>query len=112
MPYFLLTFGDASRPPVGAVIIEAPSMFRARITAVVRRLAPDVPFGEGFELSAEMMMTIPSEEISVIANDHPPRYPKLCKRDRRPKQSRQLRRLGVGPCRRGEQRVRKVLAGP
>ena len=63
MPYFLLTFGDASRPPVGAVIIEAPSMIRARITAVVRRLAPDVPFGEGFELSAEMMMTIPSEKI-------------------------------------------------
>jgi hypothetical protein len=29
MPYFLLTFGDASRPPVGAVIIEAPSMFQA-----------------------------------------------------------------------------------
>ena len=63
MPYFLLTFGDASRPPVGAVIIEAPSMFRARITAVVRRLAPDVPFAEGLELSAEMMMTIPSEKI-------------------------------------------------
>ena len=60
MPYFLLTFGDASRPPVGAVIIEAPSMIRGRITAVVRRLAPDVPFGEGFELSAE---TIPSEKI-------------------------------------------------
>ena len=51
MPYFLLTFDDASRPPVGAVIIEAPSMFRARITAVVRRLAPDVPFGEGLKLS-------------------------------------------------------------
>jgi hypothetical protein len=47
MPYFLLTFGDASRPPVGAVIIEAPSMFQARMTAVVRRLAPGVPFGEG-----------------------------------------------------------------
>jgi len=40
MPYFLLTFGDASRPPVGVVIIEATSMFRARMTAVERRLAP------------------------------------------------------------------------
>jgi hypothetical protein len=38
----LLTFGDASRPPIGAVIIEAPSMFQARMTAVVRRLAPGV----------------------------------------------------------------------
>ena len=57
MPHFLLTFGDASRPPVGAVIIEAPSMLQARITAVARRLAPGVPFGEGLELSAEMMMT-------------------------------------------------------
>ena len=47
MPHFLLTFGDARRPPVGAVIIEAPSMFQARMTAVVRRLAPGVPFGEG-----------------------------------------------------------------
>jgi hypothetical protein len=33
MPHFLLTFGDARRPPVGAVIIEAPSMFQARMTA-------------------------------------------------------------------------------
>jgi len=39
MPHFLLTFGDARRPPVGAVIIEAPSMFQARITTVVQRLA-------------------------------------------------------------------------
>jgi hypothetical protein len=63
MPYFLLTFGDASQPPVGAVIIEATSMFRARMSAVVRRLAPGVPFGEGLKLSAEMMTTIPPEEI-------------------------------------------------
>ena len=38
MPYFLLTFGDASGPPVGAVIIDAPSMFEVRVAAVVRRL--------------------------------------------------------------------------
>ena len=63
MPCFLLTFGDASRPPVGAVIIEAPSMFQARMTAVVRRLAPGVPFGEGLKLSAAMQATIPPEEI-------------------------------------------------
>jgi len=52
MPHFLLTFGDASRPPVGAVILEAPSMHEARMTAVARRLAPGVPFGEGLNLSA------------------------------------------------------------
>jgi hypothetical protein len=34
-------------------------MFQARMTAVVRRLAPGVPFGEGLKLSAEMMTTMP-----------------------------------------------------
>jgi hypothetical protein len=63
MPFFLLTFGDASRPPVGAIIIEAPSMFQARMTAVVRRLAPGVPFGEGLKLTAKMVAAIPPEEI-------------------------------------------------
>jgi hypothetical protein len=63
MPHFLLTFGDANRPPVGAVIIEAPSIFQARMTAVVRRLAPGVPFGEGLNLSAKMMTSIPPEQI-------------------------------------------------
>ena len=63
MPHFLLTFGDASRPPVSVVIIEAPSMFQARMTAVVRRPAPGVPFGEGLKLSAKMMTAIPPEEI-------------------------------------------------
>ena len=63
MPCFLLTFGDASRPPVGAVIIQAPSMLQARMTAVVRRLAPGVPFGEGLKLTAKMMATIAPEEI-------------------------------------------------
>jgi hypothetical protein len=63
MPHFLLTFGDASRPPVGAVIVEARSMFQARMTAVVRRMAPGVPFGEGLKLTAKMMTAIPPEEI-------------------------------------------------
>jgi hypothetical protein len=63
MPYFLLTFGDASRPPVAATIIEAPSMAQARMTAVVRRRASGVPFGEGLNLSAEMMTSIPPEQI-------------------------------------------------
>jgi hypothetical protein len=63
MPHFLLTFGDANRPPVAAVIIEAPSMFQARMTAVVRRLAPGVPFGEGLKLNARMMAAILPEEI-------------------------------------------------
>jgi hypothetical protein len=65
MPCFLLTFGDASRPPVGAVIIEAPSMFQARMTPVVRRLAPGVPFGEGLKLSAAMQA--PQGSISSAA---------------------------------------------
>jgi hypothetical protein len=63
MPHFLLTFGDARRPPGAAVIIEAPSMFQARMTAVVRRLAPGVPFGESLKLSPEMMAAIPPEDI-------------------------------------------------
>jgi hypothetical protein len=63
MPSFLPTFGDASGPPVGAIIIEAPSMFHARMIAVVRRLAPGVPFGEALKLTAKMMSAIPPEEI-------------------------------------------------
>jgi hypothetical protein len=63
MPHFLLTFGDAMRPPVAGVIIEAPSMFQARMTAVVRRLAAGVRFGEGVKLSAEMTMATPPEDI-------------------------------------------------
>jgi hypothetical protein len=39
IPHFLLTFGDARWPPVGAVIIEAPSVFQARETAPVCRSA-------------------------------------------------------------------------
>jgi hypothetical protein len=61
MPHFLLTFGDASRPPVGAVILEAPSMHDARMTAVVRRLAPGVPLGEGLQLSAGMMTVLTAQ---------------------------------------------------
>jgi hypothetical protein len=56
---FMLTFGDPSRPPVGVVIIEAPSMHEARVTVVVRRFAAGVPFGESHELSAKMMTSIP-----------------------------------------------------
>jgi glutamate-1-semialdehyde aminotransferase len=59
MPHFMLTFGDPSRLPVGVVIIEAPSMHEAHVTAVVRRFAAGVPFGESHELSAKMMMSIP-----------------------------------------------------
>jgi hypothetical protein len=66
MPYFLLTFGHPSRPPVGTVIIEAPSMFQARMTAVARRLAPRVPFGEGLKLSAEMILAVPPEDIGRL----------------------------------------------
>jgi hypothetical protein len=37
MPHFLLTFGDASRPSVDTVIIEAPSMFALRHRRACRR---------------------------------------------------------------------------
>jgi hypothetical protein len=40
---------------VEAVIIEAPSILQARMTAVVRHLARGVPFGEGLNLTAELM---------------------------------------------------------
>jgi hypothetical protein len=63
MSHFLLTFGDPSRRPVRSVIIEAPSMFHARMTAVVRRLAPGLQFGESLNLSARMMAEIPPDEI-------------------------------------------------
>jgi hypothetical protein len=36
MPYFLLTFGDASPTNVAAVINEARSVFEVRMTAVAR----------------------------------------------------------------------------
>jgi hypothetical protein len=38
-------------------------MFEARMTAVVRRLAPGVPFGESLKLTTKMMTAIPPEEI-------------------------------------------------
>jgi hypothetical protein len=41
-------------------------MFQARMTAVVRRLAPGVPFGEGLEVSAKMMASIPPEQIGKM----------------------------------------------
>ena len=63
MPHFLLTFGHARQPMAGIVIIEAPSMDQARMTAVVRRLAPGVPFGEGLKLSAKLVASIPPEQI-------------------------------------------------
>jgi hypothetical protein len=87
MPYFLLTFGDASRPPVGAVIIEAPSTFQARMNAVVRRFAPGIPFGEALELSAKMMTTIPPEQIGrmLSGNEASQLILRLVEGRRRPK---------------------------
>jgi len=64
--HFLLTFGASGQPPIAAVIIEAPSMLQARMTAVVRRLAPGVPFGDGVRLTTRMMAKIPPERISRI----------------------------------------------
>ena len=62
MPHFLLTFGDASRL-VGIVIMEAPSMLQARINAVVRGIAPNVPFGDGHELSARLVASVSPTQV-------------------------------------------------
>jgi hypothetical protein len=63
MSHFLLTFGDPRQPPFAAAILEAPSMAQARMTAVVRRLASGLPFGEGLKLNDEMMTLIPPKQI-------------------------------------------------
>jgi hypothetical protein len=63
MSHFLLTFGDPYQPPFAAAIIEAPSMAQARMTAVVRRLAPGLPFGESIKLDDEMMTLILPHQI-------------------------------------------------
>jgi hypothetical protein len=69
MPHFLLTFGDPRQPPFAVAIIEAPSMSQARMTAVVRRLAPGLPFGEGLKLNDEMMTLIPPKQIGRTLSD-------------------------------------------
>ena len=63
MPQFLLTFGHARQPVAGIVIIEAPSMDEARMTAVLRRFAPGVPFGDGLKLSPKLVESIPPEQM-------------------------------------------------
>jgi hypothetical protein len=68
MPHFLLTFGDPSREPVGVVIIEAPSMHEARMTAVVRRFAPGVPVGECHELRDRMLTSVPPALIGRMTS--------------------------------------------
>jgi hypothetical protein len=62
MSHFLLTFGDPRQPPFAAAIIEAPSMAQARMTAVARRLAPGLPFGEGLKLN-DVVTLIPPKQI-------------------------------------------------
>jgi hypothetical protein len=63
MPHFLLTFGHARQPVAGIAIIEAPSMDQARMTAVLKRFASGVPFGEGLKLSAKLVASIPPQQI-------------------------------------------------
>ena len=63
MPHFLLTFGHARQPVAGIVIIEAPSIDEARMTAVLRRFAPGVPFGDGLKLSPKLVESIPPEQM-------------------------------------------------
>ena len=47
----------------GIVIIEAPSMDEARMTAVLRRFAPGVPFDDGLKLSLKLVESIPPEQM-------------------------------------------------
>jgi hypothetical protein len=54
---------DPRQPPFAAAIIEAPSIAEARMTAVARRLAPGLPFGEGIKLNVEMMTLILPNQI-------------------------------------------------
>jgi hypothetical protein len=65
MPYFLLTYCNARRL-VGVVLMEAPSMFQARMNSVVRRFAAGVPFGECHELTAKMMTAVPPTQIGRV----------------------------------------------
>jgi hypothetical protein len=65
--------GASGRPPVAAVIIEAPSMLQARMTAVARRLAPGAPFGDGVRLTTRMVAKIPPERIGRMQSARPRR---------------------------------------
>jgi hypothetical protein len=56
---FLVDFWRRQPTAGRVVIIEAPSMFQARMTAVARRFAAGVPFGGFHELSTHMMTSIP-----------------------------------------------------
>jgi hypothetical protein len=51
------------QPVAGIVIIEASSMDEARMTSVLRRFAPGVPFSEGLKLTAKLVESIPPEQI-------------------------------------------------
>ena len=41
-------------------------MDEARMTAVLRRFAPGVPFGEGLKLSAKLVASIPPDQIGKM----------------------------------------------
>jgi hypothetical protein len=62
MSYFWLTYGSADGL-VGVVIIEAPSMFQARMNAAVRSIAAGAPFAEGHQLSARLMASVPPTQV-------------------------------------------------
>ena len=55
--------GYYRHPTRNRLLIEAPSMFQARVAVVVRRLAPGALFGDGVRLTAGMMPKIPPERI-------------------------------------------------
>jgi hypothetical protein len=65
VPHFLLVCSESSQP-VGAVVMEAPSMLQAHTNAVARDLAGGLAFGEVHELTAKMAATIPPEQIDRI----------------------------------------------
>src|ERR1700722_4046626 len=61
MPYFWLTYGSAGGLD-GVVIMEAPSVLQAPMTAAVRSIAAGAPFAEGHELSARLMASVPPRQ--------------------------------------------------
>lgn len=113
MPHFLLTYGDARRL-VGVVIMEAPSMFHARMNSVVRRFAAGVPFGDCHELSAKMMTAIPPTQVGRMMSgaEASQLIFRLVEGRRRPEKSRSHKPGDRGPAPTRAARLRRAALDP
>jgi hypothetical protein len=65
MPHFWLTYGDTSRL-IGVVIIEAPSLFEARLDAALARLDGGMSYTDGVELGADLVTMLPPAQIGRL----------------------------------------------